>query len=126
VIENVAGARKSLRSPIMLCGMQFGLKVYRHRFFESNVLLLGMAHWPHRDNGINAGHSLSRRGFISIAGHYGGKYGRRAMGINRYVTNYELSQAYPPAYAEYLGRQLIRYVRNEQANECWNEEVLNA
>src|SRR3989304_10568133 len=56
VIENVGGARNVLRSPVMLCGMQFGLKVYRHRFFESNVLLLGVAHWPHRDNTPSAGH----------------------------------------------------------------------
>ncbi len=137
VIENVGGARNVLHSPVMLCGMQFGLKVYRHRFFESNVLLLGMAHWPHRDNTPSAGHGLSEKQFLSITsgGHgiatigqftspkgfisvYGKQipipeYARFAFGVDRYVTNYELSQAYPPAYAEYLGRQLIRYVQPE-------------
>ena len=40
VIENVVGARASLRSPIVLSGGQFGLSVHRPRLFESNVLLL--------------------------------------------------------------------------------------
>jgi DNA (cytosine-5)-methyltransferase 1 len=38
VIENVPEA--PLRSPMRLCGSQFGLDVRRHRAFESNVLLL--------------------------------------------------------------------------------------
>lgn len=126
VIENVGGARKALRNPVMLCGMQFGLKVYRHRFFESNVLLLGMAHWPHRDNTPTAArnpnahrrsgtYGISSKGFVSVCGNFsGGEYCRMAMGVQRYVTNRELSQAYPPTYAEYLGRQLIRYIEQSQ------------
>ena len=35
VIENVAGARKELRHPTMLCGAMFGKQTYRHRFFET-------------------------------------------------------------------------------------------
>jgi DNA (cytosine-5)-methyltransferase 1 len=111
VIENVAGA--PLQNTLMLCGSQFGLKVYRHRFFESNVLLFAPNHYPHDDQTPPAGMGISPKGFISICA--GGIYGvstvmrRTAMGVDRYVTNYELSQAYPPAYAEYLGRQLIRY-----------------
>jgi hypothetical protein len=34
IIENVCGARAQLRNPIMLCGMQFDLNVFRHRLFE--------------------------------------------------------------------------------------------
>ena len=33
-IENVVGARAHLKNPIMLCGMQFDLNVFRHRLFE--------------------------------------------------------------------------------------------
>jgi hypothetical protein len=36
VIENVPGA--PLRNPIVLCGSRFGLKVRRHRLFESRFL----------------------------------------------------------------------------------------
>src|SRR5690242_19044857 len=37
-IENVPGA--PLIDPVMLCGSMFGLKVRRHRFFESNFTML--------------------------------------------------------------------------------------
>ena len=140
VIENVGGARKALRNPMMLCGADFGLKVYRHRFFESNVLLLAPHHVPHDDNTPRAGHGVSEKGFISItsggkdltvkhnpkrrsgtygvsskgfvsiAGHFSGiNYCRFAMGIE-WMTGRELAQAIPPAYTEYVGRQLMQYV----------------
>jgi DNA (cytosine-5)-methyltransferase 1 len=131
IIENVMGA--PLIDPVVLCGAAFGLKVYRHRQFESNKYLMGIHHVPHRDKTPSAGHGLSpkgfvsvtggghgisasqlkyasEKGFISVCGHFGGgDYARAAMGID-WMTNAELSQAIPPAYTEYLGRQLIQYV----------------
>jgi DNA (cytosine-5)-methyltransferase 1 len=35
-IENVVGAHAELRNPIGLCGTMFGLKVARHRLFETS------------------------------------------------------------------------------------------
>jgi len=115
IIENVPGASNSMVNPIMLCGTQFGLKTYRHRLFESNILLLGMHHIPHRDNVPKVGKGISDKGFISIAGHWSGKktpkdYGQRAMGID-WMTVSEMSQAIPPAYTRYLGKQLIRHIQ---------------
>lgn len=69
VIENVAGAKGSLIDPIMLCGAQFGLKVYRHRLFESNVFLMAMPHAPHRDKPPSAGHGASPKGFVTVSGN---------------------------------------------------------
>jgi len=119
VIENVGGA--PLHEPLMLCGAQFSLRVYRHRYFETNVFLLSPGHYPHADQTPPAGKGCSPKGFISIcSGGIPGVTGdqrRAAMGVDRYVTNYELSQSYPPAYAEYLGRQLIRYVKMEHEME---------
>jgi DNA (cytosine-5)-methyltransferase 1 len=134
VIENVYGALKSMRSPIMLCGSQFGLKVYRHRLFESNVMLFMPNHVPHHDNTPRAGHGISDKGFISVTsggktvdigkaakwlnekgymtvvGHFGGAdYARFAMGIE-WMNARELAQAIPPAYTEYIGRQLMPFV----------------
>ena len=37
IIENVPGA--PVRFPVLLCGLMFGLRVFRHRLFESSVLL---------------------------------------------------------------------------------------
>lgn len=134
LIENVYGARRALRNPVMLCGADFGLKVYRHRLFESNVLLMAMPHKPHRDNTPRAGHGISDKGFISVTsggksarrsngiqgksakgfvcvtGNFSGiEYCRGAMGID-WMTAKELSQAIPPAYTEFLGKQLLCYV----------------
>jgi DNA (cytosine-5)-methyltransferase 1 len=147
VIENVGGARKALRSPFMLCGSQFGLKVYRHRLFESNVFIFTLNHQPHHDRGLSAGHSISEKGFISIAGNFQtmrqwngeGKrphvynkiadengyvtlvghwtcaldYARYAMGID-WMDKKELTQAIPPAYTEFIGRQLMNAVLNKR------------
>lgn len=141
IIENVVGA--PLRSPVMLCGAYFGLKVYRHRLFESNILLLVSPHTPHHDQTPSAGHGLSPKGFlsitsggqgikggasemhrfispkgfISIAGHFSQvDYARFAMGIN-WMTQEELAQAIPPAYTEYLGRQLMNAVLYHRESE---------
>ena len=40
VIENVAGAKRHLRSPIELTGEMFGLGVHRPRLFESSFMML--------------------------------------------------------------------------------------
>lgn len=140
VIENVMGARSHLRAPFMVCGMPLGLKVYRHRWFESDVMVFGTPHYPHRDNTPRAGHGLSdkgfisvtgggnrtytaqikdsarrrgvlpgvsEKGFVSITGHISGvDYCRWAMGID-WMTGKELCQAIPPAFTEYVGRQLM-------------------
>lgn len=105
ILENVVGA--PLAYSALLCGTMFGLKVYRHRLFESNHLLLAPAHAPHRDQTPHAGRgTVSRKGFISVAGHISNViYARQAMGIDWMARN-ELSQAIPPAYSEYLARQL--------------------
>ena len=41
IIENVDGAKRELRDPVRLCGSSFGMRVRRHRWFESNVWLMG-------------------------------------------------------------------------------------
>jgi DNA (cytosine-5)-methyltransferase 1 len=114
VIENVVGA--PLINPIILCGSMFkGLKVYRHRQFESNLKLYAPEHIPHKDKTPSAGNGKSPKGFISVCGTGGVKgmnskeilsYWSMAMGIN-WMNRKELSQAIPPAYTEWIGRQLI-------------------
>lgn len=119
IIENVPGARRALENPVMLCGIQFGLKQARHRYFESNVLLLVPGHKPHPENIPAAGHGVSLNGYISIAGNGGAKnlpdgetylsYAQKVMGTP-WMNRKEISQAIPPVYTEYLGKQLIRAV----------------
>lgn len=122
VIENVQGA--PLLNPVMLCGSQFGLKVYRHRFFESSILLFQPAHMPHRDSTPSAGNGASPKGFISVTGTGGVKRGGLptgwtsardymafAMGVD-WMARGELAQAVPPAFTEYVGRQLLAVLNN--------------
>lgn len=133
VIENVP--RAPLRADLTLCGTQFGLPCYRHRIFEiSGFWLLGMPHDRHfekignsphhpdrpfrRQNGrpigtLNANSargSWGKGGFVTVAGHQFKKHdGQIALGID-WMTRDEMAQAIPPAYAEYIGSAVLRYL----------------
>lgn len=108
IIENVPGA--PLINPAMLCGHMFGLRVYRHRLFESSEFLMTP---PHRGHSARAsyGHTPKPEEFFTISGNFGDvEGGRKAMGID-WMTRAELSQAIPPAYSEFLCRQIIKNIR---------------
>ena len=54
-IENVMGAQHELRNPIRLCGTQFGLAVYRHRYIEIHGFEVdALPKCCHRNSGIGA------------------------------------------------------------------------
>jgi DNA (cytosine-5)-methyltransferase 1 len=107
IIENVVGA--PLLNSLTLCGLMFGLKIYRHRIFESNCLMLVPTHFKHRERALKVGHRASGNEIMTIAGHFSSlEYAKKCMGID-WMKRDELSQAIPPAYTEFLGKQLIRY-----------------
>ena len=107
IIENVPGA--PLRDPITLCGAMFGLRSYRHRLFESSVPLMAPPHPRHEvrvnRRGENRRKHWDMGGFLTVTGDVGVYCGPEAMGVD-WMLGHELSQAIPPAYTEYLGRQL--------------------
>jgi DNA (cytosine-5)-methyltransferase 1 len=112
IIENVEGA--PLKNPVMLCGTMFGLRLFRHRLFESNVMLMTPHHAPHVRLGLFAGRTSRapehENQVYSIYGHFSGVAGaRKAMGCE-WMNQDELAQAIPPAYTEFLGKQLLQYV----------------
>lgn len=106
VIENVVGA--PLNTTIELCGAMFGLKVYRHRLFESSVMLFQPPHPPHLVPTLQRAYRTDWDGFVTVTG--GGNVphdqAEQAMGID-WMTRKELAQSIPPAYTEYIGTQLI-------------------
>ena len=114
VIENVPGA--PLDDPIMLCGTMFeGLRVYRHRLFECHGFdAVAPGKCNHNNHTHRMGrskgeyHTLDKSPYITCVGHnFQAKSGRIAMQID-WMTRGELSQAIPPAYTEWIGRQILR------------------
>lgn len=104
VIENVQGA--PLISPIELCGAMFGLKTYRHRLFETNFHAVAPEHPKHDAPQAKMGRPPKAGEFIHVVGNFSGVgYAKDAMGID-WMNRYEMAQAIPPAYTEYLGWQL--------------------
>ena len=117
IIENVAGS--PIRNQplfgthaIILCGNSFGLRVYRHRRFESNLPLQAPPHRPHTVKCAKQGRPAEYDGqFVTVTGNCSGAdYARSAMGIDWMVRD-ELSQAIPPAYTEFIGQQLMAALR---------------
>lgn len=110
IIENVPGA--PLDSPITLCGYMFpGLRVVRHRIFESNFPLSVPVHPKHTDRVLTGKLYGDLDDFrLSVTGNNGTMQEREeAMGID-WMAKHEISQAIPPAYTQYLGEQLYRRV----------------
>lgn len=106
VIENIPKA--PLIKPIQLCGSSFGLDVQRHRLFESNVPMLAppcdhgwqTPRFPQATNRRNLRRTVEVGVYrIPLAVQ------QKAMGID-WMRLDELSEAIPPAYTEWIGRQL--------------------
>ncbi len=104
VIENVPNA--PLINPIQLCGSAFGLKVRRHRLFESNFKLKG-TDCHHKQQGKPIGIYGSMRDEIPGGGHTAKtmEQAHEAMGIDWMIWG-ELVESIPPAYTHYIGHQL--------------------
>ena len=109
VIENVPKA--PLLDPIQLCGTAFGLRVRRHRWFESSFsleappcnharftkrLFPGSTNRPNGRTVCNIGEYR-----VPLATQ------KSCMEIDWEITLHELSEAIPPAYTEYIGQQLL-------------------
>lgn len=107
IIENVIGA--PLIDPVVLCGQMFGLELYRHRAFESNITMAAPQHPTHEVPASRAGHWTPGT-VMSVAGHISPMWkAREVMGID-WMSRDELVEAIPPAYTEHIGRQLLAHL----------------
>ena len=108
IIENVPGS--PLINPIQLCGSSFGLKVRRHRLFESNLPLVGSV-----CNHKLQGRPIGVYGSLNDEIPKGGKTAstideaRAAMDMPWAIWT-ELVEAIPPPYTKYLGGQVWNLV----------------
>lgn len=120
-MENVVGA--PMPSAIELCGAAFGLHAHdpatgldlwlkRHRWFESSMALWGPGGCYCRGKeigGVYGGGSTDRNRARNVRrGGYtpSTSVRRELMGID-WMTAKALNQAIPPAYTEFLGRQVM-------------------
>ena len=108
VIENVEGA--PLENPITLCGSMFGLDVRRHRLFESSFPMtapkcahrLQTPRFPPATNRTNLRSTVEVGVYrIPLATQHA------AMGGCEWMNLHELSNAIPPAYSEWIGKQWL-------------------
>ena len=109
VIENVVNAGIG---SIMLCGSSFGLNVRRHRIFETNVPMLAPPcdHSWQTPRFAPASNRENLRSTVEVGvWRIPLDVQREAMGID-WMELRELSEAIPPAYTEFIGRQLIAHI----------------
>jgi len=115
VIENVAGAKADLINPLMLCGSMFGLLCYRHRFFESSISIQAPAGCNHNfipllvTTASVASRKLRQKIGIPPKTVLNAP---QAYGID-WMKFSGLKEAIPPAYTEYIGKQLIEVLEKE-------------
>lgn len=120
VIENVVGARREMRDPILLRGGMFGLQVDRPRLFESSVPLSVPPSEKVVDPiGVYGKSHDGRRLFTRKDGSTQRaartlEEGQDAMGID-WMEWADLTEAIPPAYTEHLGTQLIDHLARAAA-----------
>lgn len=127
VIENVMGA--PLKDPVVLNGYMFGLgattstgqrfHLERERQFETNWPLTAPAwHKQAPVIGIYGAHvrcrakSAGGRGTRDFVGEDKLALAHAAMGLDRRMTFYEISQGVPPAYATHIAVQIRRYINS--------------
>lgn len=122
VIENVEGA--PLVDPVVLCGTMFpGLRVLRHRLFETNWPLAAPAVHPrhplvftHDRRKAHHGRLDQDTAFVQVTGGGNCTVANKAdaMGIG-WMTGRELNEAIPPAFTRFVGRQLMAHVELRSA-----------
>ena len=127
IMENVP--RSPLRNPVTLCGVALGLRLgkyvlRRHRLFESSIALLSAGCGCYRGDGITmgvygGGTSTKERNPNTNGGrpYKGTSKERKEIMDMPWASAREVNQAIPPAYTEYLGKQLIQQLAaQEQSN----------
>ena len=118
VIENVVGS--PLINPITLYGSQFpNLYTQRPRLFESNIPLREPDTLKQKHKTGKLGYGPAEDGFITVAGIRPQRgmnevqtrlyYGFALGGID-WMSLEELTQAIPPAYTEFIGKQIIEHL----------------
>lgn len=111
VIENVPGA--AMRVDLMLCGGMFGLRTYRHRWFELWEPMFP-PRLPHPRHRIPTDDHKRRTGWdaglhTTVTGNVTLDIASVALGID-WMDRDGLPQAIPPAYTRVVGAHLLDHL----------------
>jgi len=130
VIENVENARAELIKPVLICGTMLGLPIWRHRYFEVwPFWFLSPATCKHNRRPITV-HSGShtRKTWEPVRCAGGVRQGirpRESVDVVRWAMDIpwmlqrELTEAIPPAYTEWIGKQLLAMLDFEgETDKC--------
>lgn len=125
VVENVAGARDAFPRDVyrfQLCATSFGLRMYRHRWFASDVMVPALACQHAQVSDIvgvyGASDGLHEPGFKHPGIRRGPRQAttveaRQVMGMGWVTKRRGLTEAIPPAYTEHIGGYLLRALEQE-------------
>jgi DNA (cytosine-5)-methyltransferase 1 len=116
VIENVEGSplpdTDDLfgRHGIILCGTSFGMKIWRHRWFETSFPVTERPACNHSQPAMNPHNVAGRARIYAEHGRQDPEIlWRNEMGVE-WMGRYEAPEAIPPAYTEFIGRHLLAYL----------------
>jgi DNA (cytosine-5)-methyltransferase 1 len=114
VIENVENARALLINPIKLCGSMFGLKLWRHRYFEMwpDVLCLTPT-CNHAELPVLITGTTRRKPEKGGRMEYSAQQCRDASGLH-WMTRKEMDEAIPPIFTKWIGERLMKAVEANQ------------
>lgn len=128
ILENVATA--PMHQGIEICGTALGLNVRRHRRFDSSHLLYGPGMCRHNPDNVNVyGHgawNYRPRSDDPRIKHWTRKTQQCPLPVAAakeafeasWMTQHGLAECIPPAYTEFLGRQLLTVIPpNERGND---------
>ena len=96
-----------MRADLTLCGEMFGLRLHRHRIFETEgFFCLRIPHQPHQLKGARDNCHVEDGYTRQVAGNYADhKSACEAMGID-WMDRNELRLAIPPDYTQFIGEYL--------------------
>ncbi len=119
IMENVEGARRTMDNAVKLCGSSFGLRVRRHRYFETNLDHVWSLPCRHAEQGRPIGvYGDHPQDDTEYRRPDGTRRGDKAKTIDEardvmgmpWATWHGTTQAVPPAYTEFLGHQLAAHL----------------
>ena len=106
------------RHGVELCGTMFGLRIYRHRIFETNFQLpLPPAPCDHSRHAMNPHRAEGRARIYAEHGRQDPeKLWAAEMGVE-WMSRHGAREAVPPCFTEWIGRELAKTARRQNVKD---------